>query len=146
MNILYVCTGNSCRSQIAEGWTRQLGGDRVSVRSAGIEAHGLNPNAVAAMQAVGIDISRQTSSILDDADIAWAEVVVTVCGHADEHCPVLPTGTQRIHWPFEDPARVVGNDQEITNAFAATRDGIRVRVEELLSESATTSKSCAKNS
>ena len=117
MNILYVCTGNSCRSQIAEGWTRQLGGDRVCVRSAGIEAHGLNPNAVAAMQAVGIDISRQTSSILDDADIAWAEVVVTVCGHADEHCPVLPTGTQRIHWPFEDPARVVGSDQEITNAF-----------------------------
>lgn len=146
MNILYVCTGNSCRSQIAEGWTRQLGGDHVSVRSAGLEAHGLNPDAVASMQAAGIDISNQTSTILDDADLAWADVVVTVCGHADEHCPVLPTGTQRIHWPFEDPARFVGSDLEIKNAFAATRDGMRVRVEELLSESAATSESCAKNS
>ncbi len=95
MNILYVCTGNSCRSQIAEGWTRHLGGDRVSVRSAGLEAHGINPNAVGTMQAVGIDISHQPSSVLDDADIEWADVVVTVCGHADEHCPLLPPGTQK---------------------------------------------------
>ena len=136
MNILYVCTGNSCRSQIAEGWTRHLGGDRVSVRSAGLEAHGINPNAVATMQAVGIDISQQPSSVLNDADIEWADVVVTVCGHADEHCPVLPTGTHKIHWSFEDPARVSGSTQEIANAFATTRDAMRVHVERLLSEPA----------
>ncbi|MES1927218.1 arsenate reductase ArsC [Salinisphaera sp. T31B1] len=138
MNILYVCTDNSCRSQIAEGWTRHLGGDRVSVRSAGLEAHGINPNAVATMQAVGIDISNQPSSVLHNADIEWADVVVTVCGHADEHCPVLPTGTRNIHWPLEDPARVVGNAQEIENAFATTRDAMRVYVEQLLNEPATT--------
>lgn len=138
MNILYVCTGNSCRSQIAEGWTRHLGGDRISVRSAGLEAHGLNPNAVTTMQAVGIDISNQPSSILDDADVAWVDVVVTVCGHADEHCPVLPPGTRKIHWPFEDPARVVGTAQEIENAFATTRDAMRLHVEQLLSEPAPT--------
>ncbi len=138
MNILYVCTGNSCRSQIAEGWTRHLGGDRVSVRSAGLEAHGINPKAVATMQAVGIDISNQPSSVLDDADIEWADVVVTVCGHADEHCPVLPAGTRKTHWPFEDPARVSGNAQEIENAFATTRDAMRVHVEQLLNEPAPT--------
>ena len=136
MNILYVCIGNSCRSQIAEGWTRHLGGDRVSVRSAGLEAHGIKPNAVATMQAVGIDISDQPSSVLDDADIEWADVVVTVCGHADENCPLLPPGTQKIHWPFEDPARVSGSAQKIANAFATTRDAMRVHVEQLLSEPA----------
>lgn len=138
MNILYVCTGNSCRSQIAEGWTRHLGGDRVSVRSAGLEAHGINPKAVATMQAVGIDISNQPSSVLNEADIEWADVVVTVCGHADEHCPVLPAGTRKVHWPFEDPARVGGNAQEIENAFATTRDVMRVHVEQLLNEPAPT--------
>ncbi len=132
MNILYVCTGNSCRSQIAEGWTRCLGGDRVTARSAGLEAHGLNPNAVAAMQVVGIDISSQSSSILNKEDIAWADVVVTVCGHADEHCPLLPPATRKIHWPFNDPARVTGSAQEIANAFAATRDAMRIQVEQLL--------------
>ncbi|MDA3922312.1 MAG: arsenate reductase ArsC [Salinisphaera sp.] len=137
MNVLYVCTGNSCRSQIAEGWTRHLGDDRISVRSAGLEAHGLNTNAVTTMQAVGIDISNQPSSILDDADVAWADVVVTVCGHVDEHCPVLPPGTRKIHWPFEDPARAGGDAQEIENAFAATRDAMRVYVEQLLNEPAT---------
>lgn len=139
MNILYVCTGNSCRSQIAEGLTRHLSGEPISVRSAGLEAHGLNPNAVAAMQAVGIDISNQSSSILDDEAIAWADVVVTVCGHADEHCPVLPSGTRKIHWSFDDPARIVGNAQEIGNAFAATRDAMRVQVSQLLSELTTLS-------
>lgn len=134
MNILYVCTGNSCRSQIAEGWTRHLGGNRMSVRSAGLEAHGINPNAVATMQAVGIDISGQPSSILDDKDLAWADVVVTVCGHADEHCPLLPPSTRKMHWPFEDPARVVGSARQIEDAFAFTRDGLRTQVEQLLNE------------
>lgn len=134
MNILYVCTGNSCRSQMAEGWTRHLGGERVAVRSAGLEAHGLNPNAVAAMQAAGVDISAQPSSILADADIGWADIVVTVCGHADEHCPLMPAGTRKLHWAFDDPARAEGGPEQITHVFATTRDAIRERVEALLAE------------
>lgn len=132
MNILYVCTGNSCRSQIAEGWTRHLGGSRVKVRSAGLEAHGINPHAVASMQAVGIDISQQPSSILEDADIDWADLVITVCGHADEHCPLLPPGTRKLHWPFEDPAKASGSQEKIDQAFSDTRDAIRTEVEQLL--------------
>lgn len=134
MNILYVCTGNSCRSQMAEGWTRHLGGGRVAVRSAGLEAHGLNPNAVATMQDAGVDISAQASSILADVDIDWADTVVTVCGHADEHCPLLPAGTRKLHWGLDDPARAQGSREEIARVFATTRDAIRKRVEALLDD------------
>lgn len=134
MNILYLCTGNSCRSQIAEGWTRHLGGGRFAARSAGLEAHGLNPHAVATMQAAGVDISRQHSAVLADTDLDWADMVVTVCGHADERCPLLPSGTRKIHWPFEDPARIKGSEQEIESVFAATRDAIRAHVQAVLDE------------
>ena len=96
MNILSLCTGNSCRSQIAEGWTRHLGGPDVSVESAGIEAHGKNPRAIAIMQEAGIDISTQESTIVDEAMLERADIVVTVCGHADEQCPVLPAGKQSL--------------------------------------------------
>ena len=134
MNILYVCTANSCRSQMAEGWTRHLGAAHVAVRSAGLEAHGLNPNAVATMQAAGVDISTQPSSILDKSDIDWADIVVTVCGHADEHCPLLPAGTRKLHWGLEDPARAEGSREELEKVFVSTRDEIRERVEALLAD------------
>ncbi|MES1932378.1 arsenate reductase [Salinisphaera shabanensis T35B1] len=134
MNILYVCTGNSCRSQMAEGWTRHLGGERVAVRSAGLEAHGLNPNAVATMQVAGVDISTQPSSILDDSDIDWANIVVTVCDHADAHCPLLPLGTRKLHWGLADPARATGSREEIEQVFVSTRDAIREYVEALLAD------------
>lgn len=97
INILYLCTGNSCRSQMAEGWTRLLGGDDVIVESAGIEAHGKNPRAIAVMKEAGIDISGQESTIISKAMIARADIVVTVCGHADEQCPVLPANVTKIH-------------------------------------------------
>ncbi len=133
MNILYLCTGNSCRSQIAEGWTRHLA-PHLAVRSAGLEAHGLNPHAVAAMTEAGVNISKQTSAILNDADLAWADLVVTVCGHADEHCPMLPPGTRREHWPIDDPAKATGSAAEIERVFAATRDTLRAHVETLLAD------------
>ena len=132
LHILFVCTGNSCRSQMAEGWARTLGGERVVAESSGIEAHGKNPRAIAVMGEAGGDISRQASTQLDDAMLARADLVVTVCGHADEHCPVLPEGTRKIHWPLQDPAKATGTDEEIMAEFRRVRDEIRERVSDLL--------------
>ena len=131
-HILYLCTGNSCRSQMAEGWTRTLGGDGVSVESAGIEAHGKNPRAIAVMQEGGVDISGQESTIVSREMLGRADVVVTVCGHADEQCPVLPPGVKKIHWPLTDPAKATGSEDEIMAEFRATRDEVKHRVENLL--------------
>jgi arsenate reductase len=132
VNILYLCTGNSCRSQIAEGWTRRLGGAQVEVQSAGIEAHGKNPRAIKVMQEAGIDISRQESTIVSEEMLNLADVVVTVCGHADEQCPTLPPGVKKVHWPLTDPAKATGSESEIMNEFRATRDEVRTRVQGLL--------------
>jgi arsenate reductase len=132
MNILFLCTGNSCRSQIAEGWARQLAGNRHTIQSAGIEAHGKNPRAIAVMQEAGVDISGQESTRVTDAMLDAADLVVTVCGHADEHCPALPAGTRKLHWPLNDPAKACGSEAEIMAVFRASRDDIRQRVSELL--------------
>ena len=132
MNILFLCTGNSCRSQMAEGFARSLAAGNVEVESAGIEAHGKNPRAIAAMQEVGVDISAQESTPLTDAMLEWADLVVTVCGHADEHCPLLPPATRKLHWPLEDPARATGTDEEIRAEFRRIRDEIQERVTELM--------------
>ena len=134
MNILYLCTGNSCRSQMAEGWARLLGGGDHRVESAGIEAHGKNPRAIAVMAEKGVDISGQESTIVDDAMLKRAEVVVTVCGHADEMCPPLPPSVRKIHWPLTDPAKATGTEDEIMAAFRATRDEVEARVRRLLKE------------
>jgi arsenate reductase len=133
MNILFLCTGNSCRSQMAEGWGGALSAGH-SFRSAGIEAHGKNPRALRVMQEAGIDIAGQASTRLTDDMLEWAELVVTVCGHADEHCPALPPTTRKLHWPLGDPARASGSEEEILQVFRASRDDIRHRVEELLSD------------
>lgn len=132
MRVLFLCTGNSCRSQMAEGWARSLGDDGLEFQSAGIEAHGKNRRAVQVMQEAGIDISGQESTRLTDAMLGWAERVVTVCGHADEHCPVLPPGTRKEHWPLNDPAKATGSDAEIMAVFRASRDDIRERVLNLI--------------
>jgi len=134
LNILYLCTGNSCRSQMAEGWTRHFGGERVHVESAGIEAHGKNPRAIAIMADAGIDISGQESTVVSDAMIQSADIVVTVCGHADEQCPVVPPGAEKIHWPLSDPAKATGTEEEIMQAFRKTRDEVKRRVRELLND------------
>lgn len=132
VNILFLCTGNSCRSQIAEGWARHIGGDSVVVQSAGIEAHGKNPRAIDTMREVGIDIAGQESVIVDDNMLRDANVVVTVCGHANEQCPVLPPGIARLHWPLTDPARAAGTEAQIMSEFRTIRDEIEGRVRELL--------------
>ena len=132
INILYLCTGNSCRSQMAEGWSRQLGGGAFGVESAGIEAHGKNPRAIAVMQEAGIDISGQESTIVSVEMLRWADIVVTVCGHADEQCPALPPGVRKIRWPLVDPAKASGSEEEIMAQFRATRDEVRRLVQDLL--------------
>lgn len=130
--VLFLCTGNSCRSQMAEGFANALGAEWLEAQSAGIEAHGRNPRAISVMREAGVDIARQQSHRLTPEMLAWADLVVTVCGHADEHCPVLPPGTQKKHWPLSDPAKAIGSEAEIMAVFRATRDDIRVRVESLI--------------
>lgn len=117
---------------MAEGWTRRLGEDRFEVQSAGIEAHGKNPRAIMVMQEAGVDISGQESTIVTDEMLSLADVVVTVCGHADEQCPILPPGVKKVHWPLTDPARATGSETEIMDQFRATRNDIENRVRELL--------------
>jgi len=131
-NILFLCTGNSCRSQMAEGWAKRYGMPLFETQSAGIETHGKNPRAIAVMKEAGIDISDQASTKVTDEMLKNADIVVTVCGHADEHCPVLPAGTDKEHWPLDDPAKAQGTEEEIMNQFRASRNDIEVRVKELL--------------
>lgn len=132
LNILFLCTGNSCRSQMAEGWARHLGNTLVEIQSAGIESHGKNPRAIAVMKEAGLDISAQESSKVSEKMLEQADLVVTVCGHADEQCPLLPPGTNKEHWPLNDPAKAKGSEEEILQLFRASRDDIKTRVQDLL--------------
>ena len=134
IKILFLCTGNSCRSQMAEGWTRALKSDVIEPYSAGIETHGLNPNAVKVMAEAGVDISGHTSKNVDTLlDIPF-DYVVTVCGHAYEHCPFFPGPSRMVHVGFEDPpalTRLVVCDEEKLNCYRRVRDEIRKFVETL---------------
>ena len=132
MNLLFLCTGNSCRSQIAEGWARNLGGDWLEVQSAGIEAHGKSARAIAVMQEAGVDISGQESTRLTEEVLAQVDYLVTVCGHADEHCPALPPGVRKEHWPLSDPAKVTGSEEVIMAVFRESRADILRRVDDLI--------------
>lgn len=132
LHLLFLCTGNSCRSQMAEGWARHFGGEAFAVESAGLEAHGKNPRAIQVMAEAGVDISHQESTRLTPEMLERADYVVTVCGHADEHCPALPPATRKEHWPLSDPAKATGSEEAILEVFRATRDDIRERVSDLL--------------
>ncbi|MRG87821.1 arsenate reductase (thioredoxin) [Salinibacillus xinjiangensis] len=127
--IYFLCTGNSCRSQMAEGWAKKHLGDEWEVRSAGIEAHGLNPNAVKAMKEVDIDISDQASDIIDLETLNNADFVVTLCGDAADKCPTTPPHVKQDHWGFDDPAKAEGTDEEKWKIFQRVRDEIGERIE-----------------
>src|SRR5690625_1363263 len=126
--IYFLCTGNSCRSQMAEGWAKEILGNEWEVRSAGIEAHGLNPIAVKAMKEVGIDISDQKSEIIDSNILNNATLAVTLCGDAKDKCPVTPLNVKREHWGFDDPAKAEGTDEEKRAVFQRVRDEIGERI------------------
>ena len=125
IRILVLCTGNSCRSQMAEGWLRYFGGDRVEVASAGVETHGVNPRAVQVMGEVEIDISGHTSDHMDVYRGEPFDVVVTVCDSARERCPWFPADAERVHQSFPDPAGATGTEEEILAEFRIVRDAIR---------------------
>ena len=130
--LYFLCTGNSCRSQMADGWAKKYLSDKWEIRSAGIEAHGLNPNAVKAMNEAGIDISNHTSDIIDPEYLNHADLVVTLCGDAADKCPVTPPQVKREHWGFDDPAKAEGTDEEKLAKFREVRNLIDARIQEWL--------------
>ena len=138
LNVLYLCTGNSCRSQMAEGWTRQLKGDEINAFSAGIETHGLNPNAVKVMAEVGVDISGQHSQNINEFEDVKINHMITVCGHAHETCPVFPADCEVQHVGFPDPPKMAkdladngASEEDQLNCYRAVRDEIKAFVETL---------------
>jgi arsenate reductase (thioredoxin) len=124
-NILVLCTGNSCRSQMAEGWLRHYASDQVKIYSAGIETHGVNPKAIFFMEEVGIDISKHTSNHVNEYMKIDFDFIITVCDHAKENCPYIPSQAKRFHHNFFDPSKVKGSEDQIAEAFRRTRDEIK---------------------
>jgi arsenate reductase len=134
LKILFLCTGNSCRSQMAEGWARALKSDVIEPYSAGIETHGLNPNAVKVMLEAGVDITAQYSKLVSELNGIAFDYVITVCGHAHENCPLFPGTTQVIHVGFDDPpklAKTAENEEEALNHYRRVRDEIRAFIEQM---------------
>ncbi len=128
MHVLILCTGNSARSQMAEGLLRHLAGERMDVFSAGSKPSVVNPYAIRAMQRRGVDIAGQRSKHMSEYLHQPFDTVITVCDQAAETCPIFPGKAERIHWSFPDPAVAPGNDAEILNAFEQVRDGIEVKL------------------
>ena len=124
-NILVLCTGNSCRSQIAEGYLRNFANKNATIYSAGIETHGVNPRAIATMAKDGIDISNHTSNHVDEYMGVDFDFVITVCDNANEACPIFPSKAKKFHHNFPDPAKAVGNENEIEQEFDKVRDLIK---------------------
>lgn len=124
-NILILCTGNSCRSQLAEGYLRHFAGENAQIYSAGIETHGVNPRAIAVMAEIGLDISRHTSNHVDEYSGIRFDYLITVCDNANEACPYFPGQVKRFHYNFPDPAKATGTEEEIMQEFRKVRDMIR---------------------
>lgn len=133
-NILILCTGNSCRSQIAHGYLQHFAGNRAVVYSAGVETHGVNPRAIAVMQEDGMDISNHTSNHVDEYRHVNFDYVITVCDNAKERCPYFPTNAIKLHHNFPDPAKATGTDEEIMNEFRSVRGMIKEYCEEFVRE------------
>ena len=124
-NVLVLCTGNSCRSQLLHSYLSQELGEHAAVYSAGVEVHGLNPRAVRVMAEDGVDISHHTSNHVDEYVHVPFDYVLTVCDHANEVCPVFPSTAKKLHYNFADPAKATGSEEEILDAFRAVRDQVK---------------------
>ena len=130
--VLFLCTGNSARSQMAEAFARYYGGEAITLHSAGTHPAGVHPNAIWAMNEVGMDISHCTSDALSSTNLEEFDYVVTLCGEAQASCPVLPPTTRDEHWPLPDPAKIRGNPLEVMKGFRVIRYQIETRVKDLL--------------
>jgi arsenate reductase len=135
IKVLFLCTGNSCRSQIAEAWLRTLAGDQFEVFSAGLEPHGVNPFTTMVMEETGYDMSQHHSKHIDEfIGKVNFDFLITVCGNADERCPYFPGMGTRLHWPFVDPAAFSGPEEEKIALFREVRDQIKTRIQTWLDE------------
>ena len=131
-NILVLCTGNSCRSQLLHGYLAQMLGDRAAVYSAGVEVHGLNPRAMRVMAEDGVDISTHTSNHVDEYAGVPFDDVITVCDHANEVCPVFPSTAKKLHHNFPDPAKATGSENEIMAQFRSVRDQVKAYAQDFV--------------
>jgi arsenate reductase len=131
-NILVLCTGNSCRSQIAEGYLRHFAANTATIYSAGIETHGVNPKAIQVMAEDGIDISQHTSNNVDEYIAIPFDYVITVCDNANEACPFFPGNIERFHQNFPDPAKATGDAEQVMNEFRRVRDLIKIYAENFI--------------
>ena len=139
--ILVLCTGNSCRRQIAEGYLRQFAGDKAEIFSAGVETHGVNPRAIQIMNEDGIDISKQTSNNVSEYRDLDFQYVITVCDNAKERCPVFPSTAKQFHYNFPDPAKATGTEEEIMDQFRKVREMIKGYCQEFVEQNLKTVRS-----
>jgi arsenate reductase len=134
LKVMFLCTGNSCRSQMAEGFAKHLGKGLLEVHSAGLMAAGVHPRAIAVMQEAGIDISRQRSKEIDQDLLNTMDIVITLCDNAAEACPWTPPDIKRLHWPVNDPVGTIGTEEQIMKQFRRARDEIREKIEQFVAE------------
>jgi len=132
--VIFLCTANSCRSQMAEGLAREYGKGLIEVYSAGLMAAGVHRRAIAVMKEIGIDISGQKSKMIEENFLKKMDIVVTLCVHAEEYCPVTPPGIKRIHWPIKDPVGTIGTEEQIMREFRRARDEIKEKVQDLIKD------------
>jgi arsenate reductase len=132
--ILVLCTGNSCRSQIADGYLKYLAADKAQIYSAGVETHGVNPKAIETMKEDGIDISQNTSNNVDEYNDIDFDFIITVCDNAKEHCPFIPSKAKKFHYNFPDPAKAKGTEKEINEEFRKVREMIKDYCERFVKE------------
>lgn len=132
--VLVLCTGNSCRSQIAEGYLRFFANDRAEIYSAGVETHGVNPRSIATMKEDEMDISNHTSNHIDEYHNIDFDFVITVCDNAKERCPFFPTKAKKFHYNFPDPAKATGTEEEVMTQFRQVREQIKAYCKQFVSE------------
>jgi arsenate reductase len=138
--IMFLCTANSCRSQMAEGFAKEYSRGSIEIYSAGIMAAGIHRKAIAVMKELGIDISGQHSKEIDENLLRQMDIVITLCGHAEETCPRTPPEIKRIHWPIRDPVGAIGTEEHIMTDFRRARDEIKENVRGLIKDILTLSK------
>lgn len=134
LKVMFLCTGNSCRSQMAEGFARELGKGLIEPYSAGLIAAGVHTRAITVMKEIGIDISNQNSQEIDEGLLNQMDVIITLCGHAEASCPATPPHIKRLLWPIDDPVGTIGIEEEIMNAFRMARDEIKKKLVQFIEE------------